>query len=342
MNLNEHAIEVLELLKSNKLIPEDSNLSNYNQLEGGADTIIYEIGVVNHSKKYIQRIRRPTNPLNISNEVTEFEYGVQKTLFENNIAVSKPYLLKLTPNTRESPYFIMEKINGTRLDYLLESDPEQSVKLIEKFIQELFKIHSIDIKLFPQIPTPDIQNNPFAAIDQFLLKKLEQVKRFDKDLSELRPVINWLEKNKFKNPCKKLVLIHGDYHPPNIIVQEDGKFRILDWRNIAISDFRRELGFTTATLNCFTKINLAPLITKIYEQNSGWKVENLSYFIILAMLSNLIRLYNAINNPIITNENEETLNFFKSIKDYPLYLVELIKETCNIELSQIKNYFKNC
>lgn len=35
-----------------------------------------------------------------------------------------------------------------------------------------------------------------------------------------------------------------------------------------------------------------------------------------------------------------TRNFFKSVRSYPLYLVEVIKETCNIELNQIEEYFE--
>jgi len=81
------------------------------------------------------------------------------------------------------------------------------------------------------------------------------------------------------------------------------------------------------------------MIVSAYEQISGSKVENLSYFMILANTFNLIRFYSGINNPTITNETEDTMNFFKSVKEYPMLLVKLVKETCNIDLRQIKDYF---
>jgi len=237
---NRHALEVQEEFKKLNIIPDNSKINSYKQLQGGADTTIFEISFQNHSTKYIQRIFRP----HASNQAAEFEYSVQKTLCENKINVPETYMIKLTPNTQERPYFIMEKIEGTRLDQVFNKKPEQLEQLIGKFLQELHKIHSIDPKLFPQIPLSDIQKNPYALIDQILTRRKSVFEKFPSELKELKPVIEWLENNKTNNPCRKLVVIHGDYHPLNIIVQEDLKYQILDWTGAHISDFRMDLGFT--------------------------------------------------------------------------------------------------
>ena len=121
------------------------------------------------------------------------------------------------------------------------------------------------------------------------------------------------------------------------MVQDDSELRILDWSNISIMDFREDLGFTTVGL-CIGA-NLEYKIADSYEQISGTKVDNLAYFMILANIFNLIRFYSCANNHSITNETEDTVEFFKSIKEYPLFLVELVRGTCDIELRQIKNYF---
>ncbi|MBA7520441.1 hypothetical protein ES705_12537 [subsurface metagenome] len=332
---NRHALEVQEEFKKLNIIPDNSKINSYIQLHGGADTTIFEIGFQNHSTKYIQRIFRPY----ASNQTAEFEYSVQKTLFENKINVPETYMIKLTPNTREKPYFIMEKVEGTRLDQVFNKKPEQLEQLVGKFLQELHKIHSIDPNLFPKIPSPDIQKNPYALIEQTLTRRKSVLEKFPTELKELKPVIDWLENNKTNNPCRKLVVIHGDYHPFNIIVQEDLKYQILDWTGVNISDFRMDLGFASVVISVGESKNLAPMIASTYEQISRTKVENLSYFMILANTFNLIRFYSGINNPTITNETEDTMNFFKSLKEYPLLLVELVKETCNIDLRQIEDYF---
>jgi len=145
-----------------------------------------------------------------------------------------------------------------------------------------------------------------------------------------------------------LVVIHGDYHQSNVIVQDNQDFRILDWSGIAIGDFRTDLGFTSVTISAFSlyeqifgsKKKLVQMITNTYEQISGRKVENLSYFMILANSFSLLRLYSIINNPRITNENNQSKHFFKSINEYCLYLAELVSETCKTELHQIRDYFE--
>ena len=333
---NEPALEVQEELTKHNIIPEDSILSNYRQLQGGADTTIFEISFKNHSKKFVQRIYRPGS----SEKHVEFEYNVQKTLFENNVSVPETYLIKLTPNALERPYFVMEKIEGTSLAEIFGNNPDQFEQLLYKYLQELHKIHSVDPSLFSQHTLYDIQKIPYAPIDACLTRRRTFFDKYPDDLQELRPVIDWLEKHKQNNPCEKLVVVHGDYHGQNIIVQENQDFKILDWSNADISDFRRDLGFATVATGSMVGEDLAPMIAGVYEEISGIKVENLNYFMILDNLFNMIRFYSGINNPRITNENEDTMNFFKSVRSYPLYLVEVIKETCNIELNQIEEYFE--
>jgi len=87
--------------------------------------------------------------------------------------------------------------------------------------------------------------------------------------------------------------------------------------------------------------NLASQFERFYEEISGKKVGNLRYFMILSSVHNLMRFYSGMNNPSITNETEDTMAFFKSVSEYPLFLVKLVKDECNIDLSQVKDYFTN-
>jgi len=186
----------------------------------------------------------------------------------------------------------------------------------------------------------DIKENPFAPVEYLLKRRKSFLDNYPEDLKELKPVFEWLEEQKKDNPCEKLVLVHGDYHGFNIIVQENQELKILDWTGISISDFRRDLAFAATTTSSMVGEDLSSIIVGMYEQISGLKVENLNYFLILENIFNLIRFYSGINNPLITNETEDTMNFFKSVRTYPLFLVDLIRETCDVELKQIKEYFE--
>jgi len=339
----DHALEVQQELMTLGVITTDSQLISYDQIIcGGSDCHIYELCFEKPIIKFIQKVFTG----NEDNPWAEFEYSNLKILYENNINVPQPYFLKLTPNTRDRPYLVMEKVDGPRLIDEKEAYPELYEHLTRKLVQELYKIHTLDPQLFPKILLPNIQENPFAPIERKLERSKKYLGKYPEELKELIPVHEWLEKNKTNYPCEKLAVVHGDYHSFNILVTEDKDFKILDWNDVVIGDFRMDVAYTATTESYTSKtqssedrMKRANQIVGIYEKISKNKVEGLHYFMILSSTFNRIRLYSMINNPDITGENEETVNFFKSVKDYFLFLADLVKETCNIELNQIKEYF---
>ena len=170
---------------------------------------------------------------------------------------------------------------------------------------------------------------------------------YPEDLIELKPVYEWLNQNKTHYPCEKLVITHGDYHSFNILVEENQDFKILDWSSLFLRDFRMDVAYTATTESYFDKkqttkdrMKRVLMISNIYEQISGRKIEGLSYFMILGCFFNLIRIYSQMNNPNITGENEDTKDFFKIVSDYFLFLAEIIEQNCKTKLNQIYEYFK--
>ena len=153
---NEHAIELRNELITKRIIPENSKIEIYSQVHGGADTTIFEIGFEEHPTRYIQRILRETVP----KEAAEFEYSNQTILFENGINVPETYLINYPPNSYGRIYYVMKKIEGRGLNEIFLEDPEQFDDIVNKYIHEMIRIHSIDPELFPLIPKKDIQKDP--------------------------------------------------------------------------------------------------------------------------------------------------------------------------------------
>jgi aminoglycoside phosphotransferase (APT) family kinase protein len=345
-----HALEVKEELVKLGVITDETSLINYNQMSGGgAACILFELCFENPSKKFIQKI----DPYNNTSDQFEdyeinsrFEYNNLKTLFENGFDVPQPYFLKLAPNTRNLPYFVMEKVEGLRLVEVKGKNPDQYEQLIEKLLKALFKIHSLNPQLFPSFTIEELQKDPYASIEEKLRIHKIYLKGYPEELKELVPVVEWLEKNKINYPCEKLVVTHGDFHSFNIIVEENKTFKILDWGSLALRDFRMDVSYTATTESYFDedqtfedRMKRVSLIVSIYEKISGRKIEGLDYFMILGCIFNLIRLYGAINNPNITGVKEEDVAFFHTVKDYFLFCAYFIREICNVELRQIGEYF---
>ncbi len=334
---NHHAIELQNDLIEKKIIPLHSKIEYYQQLLGGADTTIFEIGFENHPTHYIQRILRPSTP----KAAADFEFMNQRTLFENGVNVPETYLINHPPNTYDRTYYVMKKIEGRGLNEILQEHPDQFEDLTDRFIFEMTKIHSMNPALLPHLHSVDIKENPHTVVNQALSGVKLRIDRYPSDLEELSLVVNWIEKNKNRNPSEDLVVIHGDYHPYNIIVDDKGIFHILDWTGIKISDFRTDLAFATVVMSAGIGKNLAQPFAKKYKTFTGKDVKNLEYFMVLSNVWNLLRLYSALNNPAINNEGEETLSFFKSIREYPLLIAQLVREECGIQLKQIEQYFSH-
>ncbi len=346
-----HALEVQQELVKLGIIPAESSLVSYNQIVGGgAACILFELCFDNPSKKFIQKIDPYNNKSDQFEDYeinTKFEYNNLKTLFENGFSVPQPYFLKLVPNTRNLPYFVMEKVEGLRLVEVKERNPDQYEQLIEKLLKELFRIHNLNPQLFPSFPKEELQKNPYASIEEKLRIHNIYLKGYPEELKELLPVVEWLERNKTRYPCEELVFTHGDFHSFNIIVEENQVFKILDWGSLSLRDFRTDIAYTATTESYFDedqtfkdRMKRVSLIASIYEKISERKIKGLDYFMILGCVFNLIRLYGAIKNPKITGLKEEDIAFFHTVKDYFLFCAYFIRETCNVDLKQIQVYFE--
>ena len=210
-----HALEVQQELVRLNVIPADSSLVSYRRIKGGgAAHIFFELCFENPSREFLQKISTYKD----SKEYVELEYNTLKILFENNLSVPQPFFIKLVPNTRNQPYFIMEKIEGVSFAKVKGNNPNLYEQLTEKQFKELLKIHNLDLRVFPEIPIPNIEENPYAPIDDKLSIFKLYLDGFPKELEELLPVYKWLVKNRIQYPCEELVVTHGDFHSFNIMV----------------------------------------------------------------------------------------------------------------------------
>ena len=348
---NEHVLEVQEELIKLGIITDESILISYEQIVGGgASCILFELCFENPSIKLIQKIDQYSNTADHIEDYeinVKFEFANMKILFENGMNVPKPYFLKLLPNSRNLPYYVMEKIEGRRLGEVKAKNLDMYEQLIEILLQELIKIHEIDPNLFPHIPIEEINKNPYSTIEEKLRVHRIYLNAYPEELKELRPIIEWLEENKKHHPCEKPVITHGDIHSFNIFVSDNNKFTIIDLGSVGYRDFRIDISYAAIPESYFDgnqtfeeRFMRVSFIVSKYEQLSGRKVEGLEYFIILGCVFNFIRLYGAINNPKITGVTDDAIDFYWTVSDYFLFLAEFIEETLKIELSQVKEYFK--
>ncbi|OLS27099.1 MAG: Stress response kinase A [Candidatus Heimdallarchaeota archaeon LC_3] len=327
---NEMKQEIINDLVSNKADKLNFKIDDFQKLQG-ADTETFSFNLINEKERtsLILRIYRDTT------ERAEREFKTLQKLHSANLSVPKPYTWKKHSQGFSRSYLIMEKIPGMiASDYLfqLKSD-EEKFELIASFIQELVNLHSIKWKnQFPEVQKPDIKNNAYSFVEQIISFPKEMIIKYN--VIELKPLIEWLEKNKEKT--ENLSLLHGDYHMNNVIATPEGKLVIIDWANLMVGDYRHDLGFAIVATSSAGE-DVLEHFKNLYQKISGREVKNIYYFMVLSVLHNLLRCYSALTNPKITNENEITKNMFMNVyKNYTQYLVKIVKEITGIKLKTLE------
>lgn len=265
----------------------------------------------------------------------EGEFNTIHSLYNTGLSVPKPYFWRKKSKTVSRSYLIMEKIPGELLsDYLFQNKSEQEMlKFFRLFIQEMVNIHTSDwSKYFPEIKLLDLEKDPFLYVNQVMRFPNEMINKFN--VVELKPLVEWLKKNKEKS--EQLSLVHGDFHMNNVIITPESNLVVIDWANILLGDFRHDLGFSIVTTSSAGE-DVTNTFTDLYEKISGIKVKNIEYFMILSILHNLLRCYSALTNPKITNETEITKNMFMiTYRSYTQYLVKLVRTVTGIRLPTLE------
>jgi len=150
------------------------------------------------------------------------------------------------------PLFYSEKFNGTfyralKGENLLRYIKDKDLKSIETIVveaAELFaKLHSLPAGT--EANFNPINSRIRTVIPGVAIIFQEMTTRYgDKYCPSLRKIYDYFikEEEKFFNSGEPLKLIHGDAHPENIIKTGLGRIGIIDFTDLCLSDFARDLG----------------------------------------------------------------------------------------------------
>ena len=172
----------------------------------------------------------------------------------------------------------MEKIEGDTLSRrIYESSQEKQRELVTLFCQLYVDLHNLDWQ--PLVPdAASYQTDGFIAswaADR--LPFIEQVLPgvFDS-------VIAWVQARSGDITCQRLSITHGDFHPNNILLRDDGAAFVIDWPNIDIADYRFDLAWTLLLLSTEWSPDSRDIVLKEYERIAGQPVEDIEFFDVIA------------------------------------------------------------
>lgn len=213
------------------------------------------------------------------------EYRIMKKLSEVGFSVPPVFGLELGDRPLGSPFIVMRGIRGQpMMALLMEASEEDKLSLIRQFCGMWVELHGLDWKEFIRDPSRISSEDSHWFLTFHLAEWEERLNRYQ--IPVLLPILEWLKGRSSNVPSKKLSLIHGDYHPDNVLISEDGAAFVIDWGAANIADFRVDLGWSLLLTTTYG-YPLRSLILDEYERQSGERIEQIKYFEVLAILRRL-------------------------------------------------------
>jgi len=150
------------------------------------------------------------------------------------------------------PLFFSDYFNGyfyrgvqgqTLYYYICHKDYKVIEDVVEKTAVWFAKLHNT--------PTLGVQNfNPENSRIETVVPGLKAIlqkiqlayPKYFEPCREIYGIINRKEKEYFADDKNRLFLIHGDAHPKNVIKMSEDKIAVIDFTDICLADFARDLG----------------------------------------------------------------------------------------------------
>ncbi|MCK5303946.1 MAG: phosphotransferase [Candidatus Heimdallarchaeota archaeon] len=225
---------------------------------------------------------------------TKHEFEVLQALFESGYPVPKTHILELNEEVLGHSFIIMERIvgedMGEKFIQIIEQNDQKAMteEILPQFVRLFVQLHELNWKILANKTKYTEKESPYFFIDRSLNKLEKQI--LDYKITELLPLLNWLKENRNKASLEKVVIVHSDFHPHNIVLDVSGKGFVIDWPGAYIGDYREDLGWTLMLMEAYTSREVTDAFLQSYEKLSGKLLVEINYFIILSICYRLFEV----------------------------------------------------
>lgn len=126
--------------------------------------------------------------------------------------------------------------------FIRESNRQEIEAIIPKAARWFAKLHNIDTskaRNFNEINSRI--ETVLPGIDHILLRIEDEYPEYSEVYEEIYNIVNKAEKEFFASTDKRW-LVHGDAHPENVIKMSPRKIAVIDFTDLCLSDFARDVG----------------------------------------------------------------------------------------------------
>jgi aminoglycoside phosphotransferase (APT) family kinase protein len=150
------------------------------------------------------------------------------------------------------------------------------------------------------------------------------------------PIVDWLHKRIESVPCEKLSLIHGDFHPMNVMIDGNQNPFVIDWGAAKIGDFRMDLAWTLLLTRAFSSKENRDSYLDGYQRAVGHNIEELDYFEVLAILRRLFDVSVSLGEGATElGMREDAVEMMKAQMGHIRVVYDLLGELTDITIPEI-------
>jgi aminoglycoside phosphotransferase (APT) family kinase protein len=195
------------------------------QLQGGFETAIYRFQLVGTQKALNKHLVLRLYPEYYSPENAVWESSIQNALAKEGYPAAKAHFICTDKSIMGGAFFIMDFLRGKPMI-------TAPLETVPRILGEAHAaLHGIDPgTLIESLNEQGIDDNQYSLDNRF-----DSLHHMVKELPWISDGVDWLMGNR-PSEARRPAICHGDFHPLNILIQEDTVTGVLDWPGFLITD----------------------------------------------------------------------------------------------------------
>jgi aminoglycoside phosphotransferase (APT) family kinase protein len=209
-------------------------------------------------------------------------------------------------------FLIMEHVDGVSLGpSYWGGGPDEKSKSRDIHFGLMARLHTLEPRdIMPDSPLA-VAAGPYAAFDAEIARLTTLLARCPGAPACLSDAVQWLATRREMVPCPHPTIVHGDFHPNNVLVRPDGSACVIDWSNARLGDSRWDVAWMRLITRADAEPERGETELRLYEKLAARTVEGIAIFEAVAaawlLLSVLLSLTHGAEREGMRAEAEESM-----------------------------------
>jgi aminoglycoside phosphotransferase (APT) family kinase protein len=205
------------------------------------------------------------------------EFRNMRRLYEAGYPVPRVLLLECENSPFGQPFVILERIAGQALwKPLVDATEGRQQELLTLFCGLLVQLHKLDWRPFVNDAVRCEVQDSHTFVDEWLEDARGSLE--NSRVPDWSAVVDWLQERRDEVPCRQPAVVHGDFHPLNVLLREDGTAAVIDWSGLCVADARFDVANTLMVMDAYEGRDWRRRILHEYERLAGAPVEQIEWF----------------------------------------------------------------